>query len=79
MLTVKKDIGLIYALEVTKNGNDKPAYNYGTSNFNDFKNCLKYLKHYIDNDYSITITIGEEKRTYPLTSDFEIIDFSNAD
>lgn len=76
LIKTKEKFDLIYSLDVVKNGRDMPIYAYGTSNFDDFSKSLKYLKHYMDNDFSIIITIGNEKRTYPLTSDFQIIDFS---
>ena len=76
LLTIKDDFSLIYAIDVMRNDEDTSIYNCKTSEFDNLVVCFKYLKKYMDNGFSVVVTIGNETRKYPLTSDLKIEDFS---
>lgn len=66
---------LKYFLEVRKNGLTNPVYSCATLDFKNISDRTKYLVPFMDKDYILVLNFNNEKREYPLTSDFKLEDF----
>lgn len=74
---VNNHFELKYFLEVRKNGLVNPVYSCATLDFKSISDCIKYLVPFMDKDYILVLNFNNDKKEYPLTSDFKLVDFSN--
>lgn len=72
---VNNHFELKYFLEVRKNGLTNPVYSCATLDFKSISGCIKYLVPFMDDGYILALNFNNEKREYPLTSDFKLTDF----
>lgn len=72
---VNNHFELKYFLEVRKNGLTNPVYSCATLDFKSISDRTKYLVPFMDKDYILVLNFNNEKREYPLTSDFKLVNF----
>lgn len=72
---VNNHFELKYFLEVRKKGLVNPVYSCATLDFKSISDRIKYLVPFMDNGYILVLNFNNDKKEYPLTSDFKLTDF----